>query len=208
MSDETMPEHRPFPHDVLDRICDRDAETSRAVLPSGDSTRERFAALGDAELDSTIAQAVPGSGSTEREGDGRDCDSMFTIGVASAQDQRFRVLRPHAQGGLGAVFVALDQELHREVALKQILDHHADDPGSRARFLREAEITGGLEHPGIVPVYGLGTYACGRPYYAMRFSPPDDGPGLPGRPVRPLIGARRGGGRVNAARSRSRPSPS
>ena len=60
-------------------------------------------------------------------------------------------------------------ELHREVALKQILDHHADDPTSRQRFLMEAEITGGLEHPGIVPVYGLGAYAGGRPYYAMRF---------------------------------------
>ena len=53
--------------------------------------------------------------------------------------------------------------------LKQILDSHADDPVSRRRFLLEAEITGGLEHPGIVPVYGLGTYADGRPYYAMRF---------------------------------------
>ena len=67
------------------------------------------------------------------------------------------------------MFVALDAELNREVALKQILDHHADDPISRQRFLLEAEITGGLEHPGIVPVYGLGTYDDGRPYYAMRF---------------------------------------
>src|SRR5262249_18134413 len=50
-----------------------------------------------------------------------------------------------------------------------ILDQHADDPVSRQRFLVEAEITGGLEHPGIVPVYGLGTYGDGRPYYAMRF---------------------------------------
>ena len=65
--------------------------------------------------------------------------------------------------------MALDAELHREVALKQILDRHADDPTSRQRFLLEAEITGGLEHPGIVPVYGLGTYGDGRPYYAMRF---------------------------------------
>ena len=55
------------------------------------------------------------------------------------------------------------------MALKQILDQHADDPTSRARFLLEAEITGGLEHPGIVPIYGLGTYADGRPFYAMRF---------------------------------------
>ena len=65
--------------------------------------------------------------------------------------------------------MARDAELNREVALKQILEHHADDPASRARFVLEAEVTGGLEHPGIVPVYGLGTYADGRPYYAMRF---------------------------------------
>ena len=76
---------------------------------------------------------------------------------------------PTPRAGLGAVFVALDGELNREVALKQILDHHADDPTSRTRFLIEAEITGGLEHPGIVPVYGLGHYGDGRPYYAMRF---------------------------------------
>ena len=65
--------------------------------------------------------------------------------------------------------MALDTELHREVALKQILDQHADEPTRRQRFLLEAEVTGGLEHPGIVPVYGLGTYGDGRPYYAMRF---------------------------------------
>ena len=82
---------------------------------------------------------------------------------------RFQVLRPYAHGGLGSVSVALDTEVHREVALKQILEKHADDPLSRQRFLLEAEITGGLEHPGIVPVYGLGADARGRPFYAMRF---------------------------------------
>ena len=46
---------------------------------------------------------------------------------------------------------------------------HADNPDSRRAFVLEAEITGGLEHPGIVPVYGLGHYADGRPFYAMRF---------------------------------------
>jgi len=81
---------------------------------------------------------------------------------------RFRVLRPCAQGGLGEVLVARDEEVPREVALKRILQRHADNPQSRARFLLEAEITGGLEHPGIVPVYGLGTSLDGRPYYAMR----------------------------------------
>jgi serine/threonine-protein kinase len=93
----------------------------------------------------------------------------MTVGTSTSDGRRFRVLRPHARGGLGVVFVALDEELHREVALKQILDDHADDPASRQRFLVEAEITGGLEHPGIVPVYGLGSHGDGRPYYAMRF---------------------------------------
>lgn len=82
---------------------------------------------------------------------------------------RFRVLRPHAKGGLGKVSVAIDQELNREVALKEILSQYCDDTFARERFLLEAEITGGLEHPGIVPVYGLGQGDDGSPYYAMRF---------------------------------------
>ena len=98
-----------------------------------------------------------------------DPAETVTMGGATAHGQRFRLLRPHAHGGLGAVFVALDTELNREVALKQILEDHADDPNSRIRFIVEAEITGGLEHPGIVPVYSLGSDGSGRPYYAMRF---------------------------------------
>src|SRR4029077_11078475 len=98
-----------------------------------------------------------------------DRTATYSVGTATSEGQRFRILRPHARGGLRAVFVALDSELHREVALKQILEKHADDPVSRQRFIAEAEITGGLEHPGVVPVYGLGTYGSGRPYYAMRF---------------------------------------
>lgn len=82
---------------------------------------------------------------------------------------RYSKLRPHAQGGLGQVFLALDEELNRHVALKQIQDRFAVDPDARQRFILEAEITGGLEHPGIVPVYGLGVQADGQPYYAMRF---------------------------------------
>ncbi len=86
----------------------------------------------------------------------------------AAGGARFRVVRPHARGGLGVVSVARDTELGREVALKEIRADHADDPTSRGRFVREAEITGGLEHPGVVPVYGLGRHPDGRPYYAMR----------------------------------------
>ena len=83
-------------------------------------------------------------------------------------NRAFSVLRPLAEGGLGIVSVANDAELTREVALKEIKPMFADHTNNRARFLQEAEITGRLEHPGIVPVYGLGTYPDGRPYYAMR----------------------------------------
>ena len=81
---------------------------------------------------------------------------------------RFRVLRPLGKGGLGEVQVALDEELNREVALKEIQARHLDSGDSVARFLLEAEVTGRLEHPGVVPVYSLGRHADGRPYYAMR----------------------------------------
>ncbi len=82
---------------------------------------------------------------------------------------RFRKVREHAAGNLGVVYVAHDDELNREVALKEIKERNADHLHSQAKFLLEAEVTGGLEHPGIVPVYGLGHYDDGRPFYAMRF---------------------------------------
>ncbi len=88
---------------------------------------------------------------------------------ASLDGRRYRILRPHARGGLGEVFVAHDEELRREVALKEMRPEQADDAAQRARFVREAEVTGRLEHPGVVPVYGLGAHGDGRPYYAMRF---------------------------------------
>lgn len=101
----------------------------------------------------------------------REVDEYATIRpqlAGASPGVRFRILRLHAEGGLGRVSVARDEEVNREVALKEIKLAHADNPDSRARFLREAEITGRLEHPGIVPVYGLGQYPDGRPFYAMR----------------------------------------
>ena len=70
---------------------------------------------------------------------------------------------------MGKVSVAHDDELYRDVAFKEIREEFANIPEYQARLKVEAEITGGLEHPGIVPVYGLGTYDDGRPYYTMRF---------------------------------------
>jgi tRNA A-37 threonylcarbamoyl transferase component Bud32 len=78
-------------------------------------------------------------------------------------------MRFHAKGGLGEVHVAEDTELCREVALKRVRREHSQNKESRLRFLREAEITARLEHPGVVPVHGLIHDANGEPCYAMRF---------------------------------------
>src|SRR5262249_7222867 len=147
-------------------------EKSLAAVPANRSTRAALAELGEPEIEATLARVARATDGQATDFDGDDDPDRtadLSVGGSTSDGQRVRLLRPHARGGLGEVFVALDAELHREVALKQILERHADDPVSRHRFVAEAEITGGLEHPGVVPVYGLGTYADGRPYYAMRF---------------------------------------
>jgi tetratricopeptide (TPR) repeat protein/serine/threonine protein kinase len=157
--------------DLLDALVQKhlrrhgNAERSLASVSSLRSVRHDLEQIADSELQDSLAHV-----SAARE-EGADPWGTRTpsVGTPTSAGLRFRILRPHAKGGLGEVFVAHDAELHREVALKEIQGQHADHPESRSRFLLEAEITGGLEHPGIVPVYGLGTYANGRPFYVMRF---------------------------------------
>ncbi len=145
----------------LDRIGDSDIQASIAGLPPDrrdDVNQLPMRGRPDKELPKEAGEKHPPDQwpTVQRSGD-------------ATPNNRFIVLRPHAEGGLGKVSVALDRELNRNVAFKEILTPHADDAVSQERFIREAEITGQLEHPGIVPVYGLGSYGDGRPYYAMRF---------------------------------------
>jgi serine/threonine-protein kinase len=93
---------------------------------------------------------------------------LARYGATMSTQSNYRILRSHARGGLGEVLVAQDELLHREVAIKVIQNPHDRDPESRKRFLQEAEITSRLEHPGIVPVHGMGQDVSGRPCYTMR----------------------------------------
>jgi serine/threonine protein kinase/formylglycine-generating enzyme required for sulfatase activity len=137
-------------------------ETSLSVLSSVSGAVVALRSIADPDVETSlhsITAALEGNNHETR----TDPPPTFGSGI------RYRKVRPHAKGGLGEVFVAFDAELNREVALKEIQTRYADDPQSRARFLLEAEVTGRLEHPGIVPVYSLGRRADGQPYYAMRF---------------------------------------
>lgn len=92
---------------------------------------------------------------------------------------RYRHVSEYAHGGMGRVLLVHDQHFGREIALKELLPSIVGDssagatPGRRsmavmARFLREARITGQLEHPSIIPVYELGHRRDGTLYYTMK----------------------------------------
>ncbi|MGO9466857.1 MAG: protein kinase domain-containing protein, partial [Isosphaeraceae bacterium] len=83
---------------------------------------------------------------------------------------RYTITRLHAEGGLGRIWIAHDSDLNRDVALKEIKSSRVSDSESWHRFLKEAQITGQLEHPNIVPVYELARRKeDDQPFYTMRF---------------------------------------
>jgi serine/threonine-protein kinase len=77
------------------------------------------------------------------------------------QAGRFVLTGEIARGGMGAVFKAYDPDLDRNLAVKVLLTGLATHPGSARRFLREARISGRLQHPGLVPVHDLGALPDG-----------------------------------------------
>ncbi len=95
---------------------------------------------------------------------------------------RYTTRGEHSRGGMGRILVVHDEFLDRDVALKELLPERTGrplrEPGSSgplrasgallARFLREAQVTGQLEHPSIVPVYELGRRSDGTLYYTMK----------------------------------------
>jgi serine/threonine-protein kinase len=89
------------------------------------------------------------------------------VELPDSGDSRYEIIERIGEGGMGAVYLARDRELGREVALKVL---RAPEPTAdeRARLLREARILAVLEHPGIVPVHDVGTLADGRVFYVMK----------------------------------------
>jgi tRNA A-37 threonylcarbamoyl transferase component Bud32 len=141
---------------------DGDTEKSLVALPKWKEVEDSLQQFSDVDIHATLTRANALTTGARR------ASGWQPIRQQLPQHLRYSVKQLHAKGGLGQVSIAEDQELHREVALKEIQERHADDAECRARFVQEAEVTGGLEHPGIVPVYGLGNHENGRPYYAMR----------------------------------------
>src|SRR5215831_14580396 len=67
----------------------------------------------------------------------------------------YEVTSQLGEGGMGVVFRAHDTKLKRDVALKLLPDHFANDPDRLVRFQREAQILASLNHPNIAQIHGL-----------------------------------------------------
>jgi serine/threonine-protein kinase len=135
-----------------------DVQTSLAAVP--DDIKRSLAALGDDDIRRSLAVGAPAA----------EPHSVATIDHVPALAERYCRLRLHAVGGIGRVWLAHDGGLGRDVALKELRPERAEQATLRARFLQEAQITGQIEHPGIIPVYELARGGeDGQPFYTMRF---------------------------------------
>jgi len=90
-------------------------------------------------------------------------------GLENKQIDRFERQHFLDSGNLGEVFFAKDTELNRTVVTKYIRPEMSGDTLKQALFHLEGEVTGALEHPSVVPVYGMGKDIKGRLNYAMRY---------------------------------------
>jgi serine/threonine-protein kinase len=83
---------------------------------------------------------------------------------------RYDINREIGQGGMATIYLAHDPVVERPVAIKLLHSQFTRDPQFRTRFMREARIVAGLEHPNIVPVYDF-SGENSIPYIVMRYMP-------------------------------------
>ena len=103
---------------------------------------------------------------------------MSEFDAGTIIDGRYRVLHRLGAGGMADVYLAQDEQLDREVALKLLHRRFAEDPGFVERFRREAQAAASLQHPNVVSVFDRGTFEDTY-YIAMEY--------LDGRTLKRLI---------------------
>ncbi|RKY20012.1 MAG: hypothetical protein DRQ55_08985 [Planctomycetota bacterium] len=132
-------------------------DTTRALPGSGGSASPPMSGAGSADSSASV------QGTLDR------------LSVEASGFARYRVRREIDHGGMGRILRVWDGTLRRPLAMKVMLDGTSTS-GSRApaderklsRFLEEAQITGQLDHPGVVPVHELGLDDNGHLYFTMR----------------------------------------
>lgn len=133
-------------------------QQSLAALPG--HIRQSLAALGNSDIQRSLAPVDSPLPSPVG----------LTVDYLPSDEELYQLIEVHATGGIGLVWRARDRCIGRDVALKELKPEHAANPQLQMRFLREGQITGRLEHPGLLPIYHLGwRQDTQRPFYSMRF---------------------------------------
>jgi hypothetical protein len=175
---------KPLARDVRAGVCPgctlkAGLEPGTSVAGLDDSNEDAlnagFEASGAGGILETLAQAI---GSVPRVvlPDTRDDDEGVAVIKPSSTEmpspaergERYQLFGEIARGGMGAILKGRDPNLGRDLAVKVLLETHRRKPDLLRRFVEEAQIGGQLQHPGIVPVYELGTFADSRPYFTMK----------------------------------------
>lgn len=152
--------------DDIDRLVERKLRKHDGDIRAGlieatpENVRESLSALADEDIRQSFAAFGPAPAGHVL---------ISTSAYSPHTVDRYTLTRLHAKGGIGQVWLARDSELGRDVALKEVRPERTN-PSIWTRFLKEAKVTGQLEHPGIVPVYELGKRPADEaPFYTMRF---------------------------------------
>ena len=154
------------------------------LLPDGTFSDQLRARYGDS-VDPQISLSGEDLGSA---GGSAAAGVLGRLAGKSAGRGRYTTRGEIARGGMGAIVKVWDEELRRNLAMKIVLGRRVGAQGEEesrvderrlARFLEEAQITGQLDHPGIVPVHDLGIDARGRVFFTMQL--------VDGRDLREII---------------------
>lgn len=142
----------------------------------GASLRERLRDLLGADIDPEVTLPNDSSTDMERPPSSGSSKILERLGSRGKQTDRYRLQGEIARGGMGVILEAWDEDLRRKLAMKVVLDKGRSErakaqdvePETLGRFLEEAQITGQLDHPGVVPVHELGLDDDGHVYFTMR----------------------------------------
>jgi serine/threonine protein kinase len=163
---------------VTQAITSFDGDASRTLEAFGGEEEVYHSFRGSVAL--TDSGGIRSVAFTKDEDNAGDTEELGDIPAVEEMPSRYTYVGEYGRGGMGRVLLVHDEILGRDLALKELLPHLANDGQDNkltpvrmampliARFLQEARITGQLEHPSIVPVYELGHRKDGTLYYTMK----------------------------------------
>jgi formylglycine-generating enzyme required for sulfatase activity/serine/threonine protein kinase len=137
---------------------------------------ERMQAIGGLVGERSSAVAAPDAAAADTPGAATE-ELVKRLSTHAPHESRYKLEGEVARGGMGAILKVWDEDLRRHLAMKILKGTGAPstagvqppaDPKQLARFLEEAQVTGQLDHPGIVPVHELGLDSGGRVYFTMK----------------------------------------